>query len=107
MNTRELAWAAGLFDGEGCFYSQSGTRLALQLAMTDADSVRRFHRAVGGLGKVTYWDSPSLKHPMYKWRVVNFEGAQAVLAMLWYGLNARRKARATELLLNYQIRSGR
>lgn len=56
MNTRvstvepETAWAAGLFDGEGCVTVCNG-RLRLSLKMVDRDCVLRFCAAVRG-GKV-------------------------------------------------------
>jgi hypothetical protein len=101
MDTRELAWASGIFDGEGCIYSQDG-RPYLQVAMTDEDSVRRFHAAVGGLGTVRPFSGSRTK-TMWRWRLTNFEGVQAVIAMLWYGLSRRRK---DYYHFNYQPRSG-
>jgi len=46
----EIAWAAGLFDGEGTATFCSGRR-RLAVKMADEESVRRFHSAVG-VGKV-------------------------------------------------------
>lgn len=108
MNIRELAWAAGLFDGEGTItttdYSYKGREVlsaALRLTMTDEDAVRRFHQAVG-LGKVEYIYPASFRaagyKPQWRWRIQDFEGVQAVVAMLWYGLNRRRKGRAKDVL---------
>jgi hypothetical protein len=108
MDVRELAWAAGLFEGEGCISltSLSGTQLrypALTLAMTDRDSVERFRAAVG-VGTVYMRPvnrSATFAHklPLYVWKANSFEGNQAVIALLWYGLNERRRARAREVLL--------
>jgi len=41
----EIAWAAGLFEGEGSI-TQSGGILHLRLKMTDESVVRRFEEAV-------------------------------------------------------------
>jgi hypothetical protein len=52
----EIAWAAGLFEGEGTIVLfRDRTRLRVQLAveMTDEDVVRRFFR-VSGFGSVQY-----------------------------------------------------
>ena len=54
-NPIDLAWAAGLFEGEGCFTFQGskkartrGGRLGkAQLSMTDEDVVRKFHTIMG------------------------------------------------------------
>lgn len=49
---RERAWAAGFFDGEGCFASQpSGYPMAV-INQTDREVLDRFQIAVGGAGKV-------------------------------------------------------
>ena len=85
-DTHELAWAAGLFDGEGWVGAphQDG-RLHLHAAVSQSDRgvLDRFRNAVGGLGHVhgpyarvgvkDHWD----------YQVYSFEGVQAVLAMLW------------------------
>ena len=44
-SAEEIAWAAGLFEGEGSIYpSGSGVRLALK--MTDEEPIRRFAKIV-------------------------------------------------------------
>ncbi len=108
--TKELYWAAGLFEGEGCiFLNQGGARVrkygykraSLSLGMTDEDSVQGFAKAVG-VGNVRgpflrTTPTPNAK-PVWEWRISRFEEVQAVIAMLWGGLGARRKARAAECL---------
>lgn len=102
VDIRELAWAAGLFEGEGCI-TRSAARghkyPALKLNMTDEDSVRRFHSAVGGAGTCY---GPRSNGPGNKdfwcWTAYRFEHVQAVIVYLWYGLGKRRRARATEVL---------
>jgi hypothetical protein len=103
-DARELAWAAGLFEGEGCIAlnkanDRRGAYARLSLNMNDEDSVRRFHDAVG----VGYVSGPHLrpdpKHkPYWNWYISAFEPVQHVIASLWYGLGERRKARAREVL---------
>ena len=95
----ELAWAAGLFEGEGSIFlhqRKSHSTLALGLNMTDEDSVRRFAKAVG-VGNVTGPHETTHK-PRWQWRCDGFGKAQAVIAMLWDGLGSRRKQRAKECL---------
>lgn len=104
MDVRELAWAAGLFDADGCISISTVTQSpklrhpVLDLSMTDEDAVRRFHRAVGGVGTIHH-RKPQREgwRPLLVWKANSFEHAQAVVALLWYGLNARRRARAAEV----------
>lgn len=105
MNRDELLWAGGLFEGEGSISSRliygraKSPAAQLRLAMTDEDSVRRFHRAVG-LGTVhgPYQPTNPAHKPHWVWACSGFERVQAVLAMLWTGLGARRRDRASALL---------
>ena len=43
----DIAWAAGLFEGEGCVHLYRGRYVHLSLEMTDEDVVRRFAKIVG------------------------------------------------------------
>ena len=93
----EIAYAGGLFDGEGCISRDGGT---LTLSMTDRDSVERFAAAVG-VGEVHLDQRARSGKQMYRWRVHRFEHRQAVTAMLWPWLNQRRRVRALDMLAEY------
>jgi len=47
MDPTLIAWAAGLFEGEGCITKRSGGYDQLRLSMTDFDVVRKFGSIVG------------------------------------------------------------
>ena len=49
ISVKDIAWLAGLLEGEGCFCGASNRphRPAIQLAMTDVDIVRRAGRILG------------------------------------------------------------
>ena len=100
IDRERLAWAAGLFEGEGCiFVSKKHRNVSISVKMTDEDSVRRFHSYIG-LGKVT--GPVPRKNPRWKpywvWAVYNFEYVQAALALLWDGLGQRRQDKAIETI---------
>ena len=50
--SEDIAWATGLFEGEGCITASGGTAAArtpeLHLDMTDEDVVRRLAIVLGG-----------------------------------------------------------
>lgn len=107
LNLTELAWAAGLFEGEGCFNVRLGSRRHLfypqaLLKMTDEDVVRKFHRIVG-MGSVYFKGVPKggLK-PQWCWRIGTFEHVQALAVIFWAHLGFRRKAKIKAMLLAYQ-----
>ena len=102
----ELAWAGGLFEGEGCIglYRRKGRRLPeprLRIAMTDEDILQRFAKAIGFgnvLGPYHFPSMPAHYKPRFVWQVTGFHLTQAVLAMMWPWLGDRRKATAREVL---------
>ena len=95
------AWAAGLFEGEGCFnvtQRPSGkVQVQARLAMTDRDIVERFAQVVG-VGTVTDGRKrrPNEKR-IYEWYVNEATKVIAVIDMLLPWLGERRKAKALEV----------
>ena len=48
MTDLEIAWIAGILEGEGCFTCDTKTtRLRVQCVMTDKDIIDRLHNIVG------------------------------------------------------------
>lgn len=103
-NPLDVAWAAGLFEGEGCWnvYTR-GTRARMQirLGMADRDVVERF-AAIMGCGTVFVHDPAAHRakgwKPLYTWAVYEAEGAREVIALLLPFMGERRRARALEVL---------
>lgn len=109
--TREdLAWAAGLFEGEGCIsVSGKGPSLAPSccLGMTDEDIVRKFHRIIGKGSvlvrkPVPRADGTGHYKAICAWRTAGFRSTQYVIALLWNWLGARRRQRAAEILTRFR-----
>jgi hypothetical protein len=100
IDREKLAWAAGLFEGEGSFVAN---RLPVgpsaTLSMADEDIVRRFAQVIGG-GSV-YCCPPRRPgwKPLFKWAISGHHRVQAVVAMLWPWLSPRRRAQAKKALL--------
>lgn len=90
----ELAWAAGFFDGEGHVSAPLRRgwfhhRLHIAIAQTDPQPLARFAATVGGIGQTQEVGRRLRKNGlgfckrMWRYHVDSFEGAQAVMAMLW------------------------
>ena len=108
MNREELAWAAGFFDGEGCFRLHTGKYAQIIVNQVHPEVLQRFHHAVHSLGILTGPYTPagmnsdgSPRRAMWTYRVTNWVGVQAVYAMLYpflgsvkceQGANVLRKA---------------
>lgn len=101
MNEVDTAWAAGLFEGEGCFSHSGRTAsgrymLVACLYMTDEDTVRRFGDIME-IGSVRF--HPRKKgQDMWMWRVCGTEKFKKVYELFEPFLSSRRKTRAKELL---------
>jgi hypothetical protein len=105
-NREELAYAGGLFEGEGYFTMVTKhpghPAPHAGIEMTDREPLERFARAVGfgtvhGPG-INRGPDGLLKKPRYTWKVGTLEKTQALTAMLWPWLGPRRRARAAEVL---------
>ena len=113
--TLELAWAAGLFDGEGCTSARPYNRRpnSIRIHASVSQSSRsaevvpsvlvRFQHAVGGMGSLgtPYFDERSGTFA-HQWRVGSFEETQAVVALLWRNLGTVKRAQAAEALLRFR-----
>jgi hypothetical protein len=90
----EIAWAAGLFEGEGCISKTNKGAVRLDLAMKarDLDVLRHFKRVLKS-GKLY----GPYKNGMVHWLAFGRESSVAVLMDLWPFLGKRRRQRAIEL----------
>jgi len=94
----EFAWAAGLFEGEGCLHVNrrpSGKyQVQMVLAMTDRDIVERFAEIMGcGSVQQTPPRAEGQK-PLYRWSTYTAADIDALISLLlpWFGERRRTKA---------------
>jgi hypothetical protein len=94
VNLKELAWAAGFFDGEGSVYRYKGQgALRLQIAQVDRRPLDRFRAAVLEIGRVNgpYPNKGLNRKPYWSWNVTSVESGQAVIALLWRFLSGPKR----------------
>lgn len=112
----ELAWAAGIYEGEGsCGPNMQKGRPypRMVMKMNDHDVVERFGLILG-VGVVKPYCTPDMKRngrkTMSLWGVYGFEGVQAVAAMFWPWLGERRKTQIETTLRafheSYEVKNG-
>jgi hypothetical protein len=100
MATREeLAWAAGFFDGEGCFGSspaaptKNGVRrryLRASLSQKYEPLVIKFCDVVG-VGTINFYHARATSSQAFVWRCTS-KNALTVAALLWPWLGEQKKA---------------
>lgn len=104
VDTKKLAWAAGLFEGEGCFCVKRGSRSPDEypqaiIVMTDEDVVRSFRHVMG----LVYMSAKATARTKAKWRWVanSYQEFQQTVCYFWPWLHARRRAKVKEILTAY------
>lgn len=110
MNREELAWAAGFFDGEGCFYHGVRKRYAgsaggpyrwteTRITQAHPQVLERFQQAVG-LGKVygPYDKKRPNQRPQWQYLASGFHQTLAIIAMLWPWLGSVKRAQAASVI---------
>lgn len=103
----KIAWAAGLFEGEGCSsWSNSNRHVSLQLATTDEDVVKRFKRAIGNLGNINgpYKPKNPKAKPYWLWSETKYPNVVAISNKLRPFLGERRIAKLDQVLALYTYR---
>lgn len=97
LDTHELAWAAGFFDGEGsigCIPYEGYATLQIAVVQNDRRPLERFLTVVG-VGAI--YERPPDKHRTnlcHAWQTGKFEETQAVVAMLWPFLSQPKRDQA-------------
>jgi hypothetical protein len=106
MTSTDLAWAAGLFEGEGCLYEVTGQalpHLSLTLEMRDLDIVERFLGVLRSNGvqtraKIsTRWRGNENHSRQYAVKITG-KPAEHAYMLLRHNLGERRRARGDEIL---------
>ncbi len=106
FDREQLAWAAGLFEGEGCLSFTRRPNGSLRnaqaiLRMTDEDTVRSFQQALGFGTIYAYPKRREHWKPTWDWKASTFELFQMTVILLWPWLKSRRRAKAVKVLQQY------
>ena len=93
----QIAWAAGIFEGEGCITRTHTSMGMLQLRMTDLDVVQKFVDIMGYGNIVQEPTLPSGKD-VWCWRVGKRNQVYRMLELLLPHLMSRRAYAAQNIL---------
>lgn len=93
----DIAWAAGLFEGEGCIAEHTGG-WGLQLLMTDADVVLRFEAIAGAGSTNARKPAPENHKIVYVWRTRRAQEVERLLGLFLPYLGQRRRGVAETAL---------
>lgn len=94
----EVAWIAGILEGEGCWTGGPNRqgRWVVAVRMTDEDIVERLF-SVTGVGRITREESVRGYKTAWIWQVAARPHREWLTLKVWPWLGARRRARIREL----------
>ena len=109
MNTHELAWAAGFFDGEGHSGNVSSTRrddglttkrFYISVTQIDLAVLERFRVAVDGRSRVYGpYQAKGPRKPYWVFQTSSFQDSQQIIAKLWKWLSPVKRAQAKAAII--------
>lgn len=97
MEIRDIAWLAGLLEGEGCFSTATSKSPIIQLAMCDRDVVEHAARLFGAKRRPKSHDHPGRWKP--QWVTAVYGNRAAGWMMTLYPLLARRRRQKIRAIL--------
>lgn len=99
VDTHELAWAAGFFDGEGnvsvSTRKKTFPQIVFQIAQTDRRPLDRFARAVGnGVVRGPYHHKDKAHQPYFVLTLHGFERVKLAVDRIWPWLSTPKREQA-------------
>jgi len=93
----DIAWAAGIFEGEGSFHQTKSGSPQAKVKMADRDVVERFYEIVG-FGHFGFSASQKPEwSDMWVWRVTSWRDFLRFVDLVGHHLGARRAQRFEEI----------
>jgi hypothetical protein len=105
----EIAWVAGIFEGEGCICDCGVRSVSLTISSTDRDVLEEVQRIMGTGGIHSILRSEvdrQNRKPIFQWHIANRDDVRLVLESLLPWLRKRRYARALEALKRLELNQG-
>lgn len=104
MTSLDIAWLAGLLEGEGCFSTNRGRQIIIQLCMTDKDVMER---AASILKQPVYVNSRKLPSGKALYRLA-VHGPHAIgwMMSLYLLMSTRRREKIRECIQLWQALPG-
>ena len=105
MDPTQTAWAAGLFEGEGCIW-QGPYSAYLKLTMTDYDVMKKF-ADWAGYGKINVDNWNNVNRPnckvAFQWRIGKRKEVIRILSAMLPHFGNRRAYKALNILDNLEL----
>jgi hypothetical protein len=105
ISIKDIHWAAGLLEGEGCFYERKPPHFQPQVVcnMIDETPIRKLFFLFGGKLSPKWVDERLSRQPQLEWRVYGSR-AIGIMMTLYPLLCRRRQLKIEEMLKNWKSR---
>jgi hypothetical protein len=98
MTPAEIAWTAGIYEGEGTITLSKGRWVVIKVAMTDREPVERLHRMWGGnFGTHRRAQGDRRKH-VYRWELAGIDACDEFITAIEEWLSPRRIEQAARCI---------
>jgi len=102
VTVKDIAWVAGLLEGEGCFHLNRGRAPTIGIGMTDLDTIERFKFVTKGAQKIHKVEKTNsaiaqLRKPAYSFQIGGSLAIEWMMTM-YPLMGLRRKAKIREIL---------
>ena len=104
MDPTHIAWAAGLFEGEGCMtVDKRGSTRGLQINMTDEDIIERFRDFCGAGNITTRYEDDPVRKKQWRLRISKRKDVIRILSMMLPYFGQRRAYKALNILDDLEL----
>lgn len=105
LTTRDIAWLAGLLEGEGCFFTiKNGYSPRVAIGMTDKDIIQRSAAMVGAKCYLAKRKNKPQHHKEQHWWMLSGHTAAAVMMTIYAFMGQRRRAKIKDVLARWKMR---
>jgi hypothetical protein len=101
-SSEDVAWFAGLFEGEGWVACLPAGGIVVVIGMTDKDVLRRVQTLFGGSLNGPYPRKNERAKPMFVWKVSGIRNAELIFELISPFLGERRLAQFTEAIAKWR-----
>jgi hypothetical protein len=99
-----IAWLAGILEGEGYFSFHGDRGSVVGLQMTDADVVKKAYQLAGvGTFRGPYRYGKAINKPIYRWRVAKSVEIYALCVAVYPFMGERRRTKIEKLIRLFSI----
>ena len=104
MTKEEIAWLAGIFEGEACFDLNQNSKPRIRIEMKDEDVLHAIKEICQCGGSVRRISRSNPKHSdTFVFVIYKTEDVCRILESVWPWMSFRRKAKIDLLLAPYRI----